>query len=323
MSCVSNRCASPEPQKRLMPEHRSGFVSIVGRPNAGKSTLLNALTGARLAIVSSKPQTTRTAIQGVVNEPGAQIVFIDTPGIHRSDTLFNKRMMETVRAAVDERDLILFVADAAAPISAADREAVDLARSVQAPAFLVLNKIDRIADKRELLPLIESYRALHDFAEYFPVSAAKGDGLAGLRRAIVARLPEGPEYFPPDYLTDQPERFLAGEIIREKILAATRQEVPHAIAVLIDKWEDGTKLLRIAATIFVERAGQKAIVIGARGSTLKSIGSAAREEIEAQFARKVFLELFVKVRANWREDPEFLNAIDWRSMTGESSSIME
>jgi GTP-binding protein Era len=306
-----------------MPEHRSGFVSIIGRPNAGKSTLLNALTGSKLAIVSEKPQTTRTSIQGVVNEPGAQIVFIDTPGIHKSDNLFNKRMMDTVRASVDERDLILFVADACAPVIAADREAVDLARKISSPVFLLLNKIDRIADKRTLLPLIEQYRQLHDFAEYFPVSAITGDGLDALRKAIVARLPEGPQYFPPDYITDQPERFLAAEIIREKILAAARQEVPHSIAVLMDKWEDNSKLLRIAATIFVERPGQKAIVIGAKGAMLKSIGTEARMEIESLFSKKVFLELFVKVRSGWREDPAFLNAIDWRSMTGDSSAIME
>jgi GTP-binding protein Era len=306
-----------------MPEHRSGFVSIIGRPNAGKSTLLNALTGSKLAIVSEKPQTTRTSIQGVVNEPGAQIVFIDTPGIHKSDNLFNKRMMDTVRASVDERDLILFVADACAPVTAGDREAVDLARKISSPVFLLLNKIDRIADKRTLLPLIERYQKLHDFAEYFPVSAITGDGLDGLGKAIVARLPEGPQYFPPDYITDQPERFLAAEIVREKILAAARQEVPHSIAVLIDRWEDNSKLLRIAATIFVERAGQKAIVIGAKGAMLKSIGTGARLEMESLFSKKVFLELFVKVRAGWREDPGFLNAIDWRSMTGDSSATKE
>ncbi|MGA3028753.1 MAG: GTPase Era [Bryobacteraceae bacterium] len=304
------------------PQHRSGFVSIIGRPNTGKSTLLNALTGSKLAIVSGKPQTTRTSIQGVVNEPGAQIVFIDTPGIHKSDTLFNRRMMETVRAALDERDLILFVADASVPMTAADREAVDLARKVRAPTFLLLNKIDRIDDKRALLPLIEQYRQLYEFAEYFPISAATGDGLDPLRRAIVARLPEGPRYFPPDYLTDQPERYLAAEIVREKILSSTRQEVPHSIAVLIDKWEDSGRLLRIAATVFVERPGQKAIVIGAKGAMLKSVGSQARLEMDALFSRKVFLELFVKVRSGWREDPAFLNAIDWRSMAGDSA-IME
>ena len=298
--------------------YRSGFVSIVGRPNAGKSTLLNALTGSKLAIVSDKPQTTRTTIQGVVTEAHAQIVFIDTPGIHKSSTMINRRMMDTVRAALEERDLLLFMADASVPMTAADRDAVDLTRMIPAPVFLVLNKIDRISDKRALLPLIESYKQLHDFAEYFPISAEKGDGLDDLRRAIVARLPEGPKYFPDDYLTDQPERFMAAEIVREKILAATRQEVPHAIAVMVDNWEDNPKLLRIAATVYVERPGQKAIVIGTRGATLKSIGSEARLELESTFSKKVFLELFVKVRANWREDPTFLNAIDWRTITGDS-----
>jgi GTP-binding protein Era len=170
---------------------------------------------------------------------------------------------------------------------------------------------------------LKAYQKLHDFTEYFPISAVTGDGLDPLRRAIVARLPEGPRYFPLDYLTDQPERFLAAEIIREKILSITRQEVPHAIAVLIENWEDKKSLLRIAATIYVERPGQKAIVIGARGAMLKSIGSQARVEMESQFSKKVFLELFVKVRSGWREDPMFLNAIDWRSMTGDSSAIMK
>ena len=303
--------------------HRSGFVSIAGRPNAGKSTLLNALTGNKLAIVSDKPQTTRTAIQGVVTEPGAQIVFIDTPGIHRSGTLINRRMMNTVRAAIEERDLLLFVADASVPITAADRDAVDLARKISAPVFLVLNKTDRVSDKRALLPLIESYKQLHDFAEYFPISAATGEGLGELRKSIVARLPEGPKYFPDDYLTDQPERFLAAEIVREKILAVTRQEVPHAIAVVVEKWEDNPKLLRIAAIVYVERAGQKAIVIGARGGTLRDIGRQARQELESMFSKKIFVELFVKVRPGWREDPAFLNAIDWRMMTGDSPTIME
>jgi len=303
--------------------HRSGFVSIIGRPNAGKSTLLNALAGAKLAIVSEKPQTTRTTVQGVVTEPDAQIVFMDTPGIHKSDTMINRRMMDTVRGALEERDLVLFVADASVPVAASDRDAVDLVRKIPAPVFLVLNKIDRISDKRALLPLIESYKQLHDFAEYFPVSAATGDGLDILQRSIVARLPEGPSYFPDDYLTDQPECFMAAEVVREKILAATRQEVPHAIAVVVEQWEDKPRLLRIAATVYVERPGQKAIVIGSRGATLRNIGSEARLELKSTFSKEVFLELFVKVRPGWREDPAFLNAIDWRTMTGDSPATME
>jgi len=298
---------------------RSGYVSILGRPNAGKSTLLNALLGGKLAIVSEKPQTTRTSIEGVLHLPDAQIIFLDTPGIHASDTLINKRMMDTVRASLADRDLLLFLADAVAPFTPEDAKAVDALGRSQAPTFLVLTKIDRLQDKRQLLPRIEQYKALREFDEYLPISALTGQGLDGLRSAIIARMPEGPEYFPADHLTDQPERFLAAELIREQILRSTRQEVPHAVAVAIDQWEDKPAITSIMATIFVERAGQKAIVIGAKGANLKKIGTLARHEIETLLARKVFLQLFVKVESNWRENPEFLNSIDWRSMRGTES----
>ena len=294
----------------------SGFVTIIGRPNAGKSTLLNALAGGKLAIVSSKPQTTRTSIQAVVTSPHSQIIFVDTPGIHEAPSLLNRRMMETVRAALEERDVLLFVADCLAPVSDQDRQAVELIRGVQSPVLLVLNKIDRLNDKRQLLPRIEEYQSLYDFAEALPISASKGEGLDRLRQSISARLPAGPKYFPDDYMTDQPERFLAAELIREKILRETRQEVPHSIAVLVENWEDTPRIVRIAATIYVERAGQKGIVIGAKGAMLKIIGSSARIEIEKMLGRKVFLELFVKVRPDWRQSPEFVNAIDWRSVSG-------
>ncbi|HTW64407.1 MAG TPA: GTPase Era [Bryobacteraceae bacterium] len=295
---------------------RSGFVSILGRPNAGKSTLLNALVGEKLAIVSEKPQTTRTTIQGVANLAGAQIVFLDTPGIHKSTTLFNRRMMETVRSALEDRDVLLYVADAAAPFSAEDAEALAALKDLSAPTLLVLNKIDRVSDKRQLLPLIEQYKSAREFADYLPVSALAGDGIERLRDAIVSRLPEGPAFFPADHLTDQPERFLAAELIREQLLRQTRQEVPHAAAVLIDRWGEQAKITRIAATIYVERPGQKAIVIGAAGANLKKIGTLARHEIEKMLARQIFLELFVKVQKDWRENSQFLNAIDWRSMRG-------
>jgi GTPase len=295
---------------------RSGFVSLIGRPNAGKSTLLNALTGEKLAIVSDKPQTTRTTIQGVANFDGAQVVFVDTPGIHKSTTLFNRRMMETVRSALAERDVLLYVVDASVSFAIEDAEAVGALKNLPTPTLLLINKIDRVPDKRQLLPLIEQYKSVREFSEYIPVSATTGEGLDRVRDAIVSRLPEGPAYFPADHLTDQPERFLAAELIREQILRQTRQEVPHATAVLIDRWEETPKLTRIAATIYVERDGQKAIVIGAGGASLKKIGTLARHEIEKMVARKVFLELFVKVQKDWRENPEFLNAIDWRSMRG-------
>jgi GTPase len=295
--------------------HRAGFVSIAGRPNAGKSTLLNALVGEKLAIVAHQPQTTRTSIQGVLTTPEGQIVFIDTPGIHRSDTLFNKRMIDSVRDAVQDCDLVLYLADATKTITEEDQQAVSaLSKSPQ--VVCVPNKIDRIEDKRLLLPIIERYMELFPFVEAVPISARTGGGLDELKRVIQQHLPEGPALFPDDYLTDQPMRFLAAEIIREQILHATREEVPHATAVLVDEWEETPKLTRIAATIYVERSGQKTILIGNRGQMLKNIGSAARQELERLLNRKVFLSLFVKVKPKWREDPSFLNAVDWRSMVG-------
>jgi len=296
-------------------KHRAGFVAILGRPNAGKSTLLNALMGTKLAIVAPRPHTTRTAIQGVLRLPGAQIVFVDTPGIHESSTLLNKRMMDQVRASADA-DVVLFLVDATARFSDDDAGAVDLVKKTGAPAIAVFNKIDKLREKAKLLALIERYREMHDFAAYVPISALKGDGVEVLRKETLARLPEGPALYPKDHLTDQPERFLAAEIIREKVLHLTRQEVPHAVAVMIENWEDTPGLVRIAATIYIERPGQKAILIGAGGALLKKIGTLARREIETLVGKKVFLQTFVKVRPNWRQDPEFLAATDWRGMAG-------
>ncbi len=294
--------------------YRAGFAAILGRPNAGKSTLLNALTGSKLAIVASKPQTTRTTIQGVLTTKEAQIVFIDTPGIHKAANFLNKRMMDAVRAAAASPDLALWVVDALAPPRGEDAHALDLLKKTGAPALAVFNKIDALREKPKLLELIARYRAMHDFAAYVPVSARKGDGLEELKREIMARLPEGPPLYPEDYLTDQPERFLAAEILREKILHFTKQEVPHAAAVAIDQWKEEGRLLRIAATIYVERPGQKAIVIGAGGAALKKIGTEARQELERIFERKVFLETLVKVQPGWRDRPEFLPLADWRSV---------
>jgi GTP-binding protein Era len=294
------------------PKHRAGFVSILGRPNAGKSTLLNALLGTKLAIVAAKPQTTRTSIQGVLTLPEAQIVFVDTPGIHKSNTLLNKRMMDSVRTAASAPDAVLFVVDTLAPFTDEDLQAVDLSKKIAAPVIAVLNKVDWLEHKPKLLDLIEKYRTLHEFAAYIPISAKTGDGLDVLQQEIIQRLPAGPAQFPDDYLTDQPQRFLAAEVLREKVLHHTQQEVPHAVAVMIDSWEDTPQLLRIAATIYVERPGQKAILIGAGGAALKKIGTLARKELEHLFDRKVFLQTFVKIRSGWRQDPEFLAAVDWR-----------
>ncbi|HWC95360.1 MAG TPA: GTPase Era [Candidatus Sulfopaludibacter sp.] len=296
---------------------KSGFVSLIGLPNAGKSTLLNALVGQKVAIVADKPQTTRTAVQGVVTLPNAQIIFVDTPGIHKADTALNKRLMQTVRASLEERDLLLFVADAGRPFGEADRRALDLAGKTGTPVVLVLNKVDLVKDKAKLLPIIEEYKRHFAFTEYVPVSAIKKQGMEELQQVILSYLKEGPTYFPEDYVTDQPERFLAAELIREKVLLATRQEVPHSVAVVVDKWEEAGKLTRIFATIRVERDGQKAIVIGSKGSMLKKIGTLAREEMERLFGLRIYLDLHVRVQPGWREQSAFLNTLDWRTMAGE------
>ncbi len=301
-------------------EFKSGFVSLIGRPNAGKSTLLNALIGQKVAIVADKPQTTRTSIQGVLTLPEAQIVFADTPGIHKANTPLNKRLMDTVRGALEERDLLLFVADSARKFTEDDRRAIDIARRHETPVVLVLNKIDLLKDKVHLLPLIEEYKAAFEFADYVPVSSVKKLGLEQLRAVILKYLPIGPLYFPEDYITDQPERFLAGELIREKVLLATRQEVPHAVAVTVDRWEETPKITRIYATIHLERDGQKGIVIGSGGAMLKLIGTQARHEMERLFEAKVYLDLHVHVQPNWRTNRAFLNALDWRTMTGEDDA---
>jgi GTP-binding protein Era len=299
------------PLSEASPAFRSGFVTVLGQPNAGKSTLVNALAGRKVAIVAAKPQTTRTTLQAIVNRPGAQIIFIDTPGIHAPKTRLHHRMMESVRGAARDQDLLLWLADALAAFETSS-EGLDIVKSQETPALLVLNKIDRLRDKRQLLPLIDRYRQAGEFAGYFPVSAITGEGLADLEKAIVQRMPEGPQYFPPDQITDAPERFMASEIIREKVLHACGHEVPHSTAVLVEAWEDTPRLLRIGAAIHVERAGQKRIVIGSGGSMIKRIGTGARLELEERHGKKVHLQLFVKVKPKWRESEAFLNELDWR-----------
>lgn len=298
-----------------------GHVAIAGRPNAGKSTLLNALLGSKLAIVSDKPQTTRSSIMGVVSAPEGQIVFFDTPGIHRGDTLINRRMMQSVRAALDGKDLLIYVADAKtmSPDTIADDElqALDALRRARdaspVPAFLVLNKIDLIDDKRLLLPRLQAFQAAFPFDELIPVSARKGDGLEGLKKTIFSRLPDGEPRFDTDYLTDMPERNIAAEVIREKILQFTGDEVPHSVAVVVEKWEEKPNVAHVTASIIVEKEGQKPILIGAKGSMIKRIGTEARKDLEALLGRKMFLELFVKVKPKWRENESFLNELGWQN----------
>jgi GTP-binding protein Era len=294
--------------------YQSGFITILGRPNAGKSTLLNALVGQKVAIVADKPQTTRTAIQGVMTTEKAQAIFLDTPGIHKSDSSLNKRMMDAVRSSLEERDLLLFVIDVTKAFGEDDARALSMLHKGGPPAIAVFNKIDALKAKYDIFPQLEQYGKLYEFTEFLPVSAAEGTGLDELRLQVIRRLPEGPEYFPPDHVTDQPARFLAAELIREKILLATRQEVPHATTVVIDKWEETPTLVRLYATIIVERDGQKAIVIGSKGAMLKQIGTLARQEMESLFDIRIYLDLHVKVESAWREKAAYLNALDWRTM---------
>lgn len=296
---------------------RSGFVSIIGLPNAGKSTLLNALVGEKVAIVTEKPQTTRTRIQGMLNvkaEPGrpaAQIVFVDTPGVHKPDSRLNRKMMQEIHAALESRDIILLMVDVTEKSGPADQHVLDLVKRAGGTTFLLLNKIDRLP-KEKLLPLIERYSKLHEFQEIIPISAAKKQGLDTLVDRIRRALPQGPRYFPEDQFTDVPEKFIAAELVREKILLKTGKELPYATAVLVERFEDKEKLIRIAAAIYCEREGQKGILIGKGGQRLKDIGTAARIELEQLLGKKVFLELFVKVKPGWRESAAFVEELDWR-----------
>jgi len=306
----------------------SGFVCIVGRPNAGKSTLLNALAGEKLAIVSPKPQTTRTRVLGVIHFPkkkgttGAQIVLIDTPGVHRPYSSLGRKMMGDVREALDGCDLVLVITDATKNPDPGDQYLLSLVKDTKTPSFLLVNKIDLLhGEKRKMLPVIERFAKLHEFREIIPISARKREGLDTLLEKLVGTMPNGPRYFPEDQVTDQPVRFMAVELIREQILLETSEEVPHSTAVVIERYEEGSRLTRIAAVIYCEREGQKRILIGRQGQMLKKIGTAARQGIEQMLGTKVFLELFVKVRPNWRESRAFVEDLDWRrqleSLVGE------
>ncbi|HUY81558.1 MAG TPA: GTPase Era [Acidobacteriaceae bacterium] len=323
---------------------RSGFVSIIGRPNAGKSTLINALVGEKVAIVTAKPQTTRNRIHGILEvpavkgrHPAAQIVFVDTPGVHKPGTSLDKRMMQEVYDALETRDAVLLIVDATrrldlpepdlpdpdAPAAlkqnrhvSEDAFVFELLRKLDCPVFLLINKIDLI-ERSRLLPLIQKLASLYNFAEVIPISARKRDGLEALMKKLIDVLPTGERYFPKDQFTDQPERFLVAELIRERILVETGEEVPYASAVVIERFEepepDAKKpVTHIAAVIYCERSGQKAILIGKGGSKLKAIGTSARKEIESLLGNKVFLELHVIVKDNWRESRGFVESLDWR-----------
>ena len=291
---------------------RAGFVAIIGRPNAGKSTLLNRYVGQKVAIVSSKPQTTRNRIQGIVTRPEGQIVFIDTPGLHDPDTVLNKQMMREVSAALEGIDLLVMMVDACRTLPHADSLLLEKGQRFGGKTILALNKVDRVP-KPKLLPLIDAFAKAFPFAALVPISALKGDGCEELWQQILEKLPEGEPFFPENQITDQPERFLASEIIREKAIDLTYHEVPHALAVVVDRFAETPKLLRIHATLNVERDSQKKILIGHKGEMLKKIGTEARKELEQLLGTKIFLEMFVKVVPGWRENPQKVRELDWHT----------
>ena len=293
---------------------KAGYVSFLGRPNAGKSTLLNRIVGHKLAIVSDKPQTTRTRIVGVKNYPEGQVVFVDTPGVHKPMHRLNVRMVDAALEAMREVDVLALVVDVSVKLGAGDRYMLDLLKDVKTPAILVLNKVDLIA-KAKLLPILDHYQKAHPFVELVPVSALDGTNVDTLEKLFLQYLPEGDPLYPPDYVTNQPERFFTAEIIREQVLQLTHDELPFSTAVVIDRLEEpgeGQTLLSIYATILVDRESQKPIVVGKAGSMIKRIGTAARQELEQYFDLRVFLDLHVKVRSEWRDDVRILDELGLR-----------
>lgn len=286
-------------------DFRSGYVSIIGRPNVGKSRLLNAILGEKIAIVTPKPQTTRTRIVGIKTVSRAQIIFIDTPGIHRPKHALGEAMVKVALRVLGEVDIILFMVEPREP-KRGDRSIIDFLKKVNTPVFLLINKIDTVK-KSEILPVIDTFEKSYLFKEIIPVSALKQDGISILFDSVYEYLPQGPKYYPDDLITDQLERFMVSEIIREKIIDMTEEEIPHSVAIEVVQWnerDDG--LISILCNIYVEREGQKGIIIGKHGTMLKSIGSAARSDIENLLNTKIFLDLWVKVRRNWRNDTRML-----------------
>ena len=289
---------------------KSGFIAILGRPNVGKSTFFNAVIGDKISIVADKPQTTRNRISGILNVPDAQLIFLDTPGMHNPKTPLNRAMVKAARDTIGDADLILMMVEADKPVGAQDLFLIEALAGVQAPVFLAINKTDR-AEKSLLLPLMDQCRRLYDFAGIFPVSARTGNGLEALIHGIKEALPDGPRLFPDDIATEATERFIAGEFIREQILRLTSQEIPYASAVEIDlfKEDESKNLIRISATILVEKESQKAIMIGKKGALLKKIGTRARLAMENLFGAKVFLELFVRVKKDWTTSDKMLREL--------------
>ncbi|MCX5918480.1 MAG: GTPase Era [Deltaproteobacteria bacterium] len=292
---------------------RSGFVSLIGRPNVGKSTLLNLLLGQKIAIISPKPQTTRNRILGIKNLPSGQIIFLDTPGIHRSGNLLNQSMVRTALATLQEVDVVCLLIEANSPGHEENDWILENLQKVRKPVFLAINKID-LVPKGNLLPIMERFSQKRSFEQIIPISAVLGEGVDILVRELLKILPEGPRLFPEDMVTDLPERFLAAELIREKVFHLTREEIPYATAVAVEEFKEREEknLVVIRATIQVERETQKGILIGEKGKRLKEIGRLAREEMEALLGVRVFLELWVKVEKNWRDDPRALRRLGFQ-----------
>ncbi|MCT3544935.1 GTPase Era [Lentilactobacillus buchneri] len=293
------------------PDFHSGFIAIVGRPNVGKSTFLNRVIGQKIAIMSDKPQTTRNKIQGVYTTKEAQIVFIDTPGIHKPQNKLGDFMMESALSALKEVDAVLFMVNATEHRGAGDNFIIDQLKNVDKPIYLLINKIDEISPD-DIMPIIEQYKNALEFKDVYPISALQGNNVPELIDTLIKELPNGPQYYPAEEVTDHPERFVISELIREKVLELTRQEIPHSTAVVIESIKTEDSLLRIRATIIVERDGQKGIVIGKGGSMLKKIGTLARKDIENMMGNKVFLELWVKVEPHWRDKANLLNSYGYR-----------
>jgi GTP-binding protein Era len=289
---------------------KSGFVSIIGRPNSGKSTLLNQILGEKVSIVSDKPQTTRHNILGILTQNEGQIVFKDTPGIHKPEFELNRRMMQLLYDALHGVELLLTIVDASTSFGAGDQFVIELLQKQTIPAFLLLNKVDLI-QKQNLLPLISFYSGKYPFVEIVPISALKRENLDLLLKLIMKHLPEGPSYFPEEQFTDKHERFLVGELVREKVLRHTREELPFSVAVFVNRFQERTdEFVFLACDIVVERQSQRKIVIGSHGQMLKQIGTEARTDIEKLLGKRVYLELFVKVQPDWRNDPRFLDSIE-------------
>ncbi|MDE2060422.1 MAG: GTPase Era [candidate division NC10 bacterium] len=292
--------------------YKSGFVAIIGRPNVGKSTLMNRLLGQKVSIVSPRPQTTRTKVMGIKSLPGAQLIFLDTPGIDKSGGYFHRLMVKTATNSLEGADLILWIVEAPDSLSQGDKLILEILKRVTSPILLAVNKVDLVG-KESLLPTIDRFRTLLPFAEIVPISATKGDNVGLLESLLVQHLPEGPPLYPLDQLTDQPERFVIAELIRERVFRSVYQEVPYAVAVLVEKVRvrEGRALTDVEATIYVEKDSQKAIIIGRGGTMLKKIGESARPEIEKLLGTQVFLKLWVKVRSDWQKDDESLKRLGY------------